>query len=107
MKVNMQFDQTPGATQRQQAGAAHVAIVKLRQIGRSYAGYQTGLFAVCNGKADKDRWTFNIRVTKAKYVGDTWTAIKWEGTWTRSATFNTSLCSLSRLSAVIRGSLAK
>jgi hypothetical protein len=108
MRARIAFDPTPGGEQRQQAGANPKFTVKLRQLGKSYAGFTNGFFATCivngNAAAEKDRWSFNLRVATAKYIGDRWTVTRWEGTWTRSASFAGTACAPGHLAAVIRGS---
>jgi len=99
----MDFGQ--GLEERQSAGAEKRFDVRLATLGRGYRGTKVGYWASCADKPTKDRWTFAIKVDKARYVADVWTVVRWSGTWTRESNFS-SLCLRSRLRAVIRGALS-
>jgi hypothetical protein len=92
-----------GSEDRKQAGAEASFSVTLRSFGKKYEGFDTDFFASCGTEPDKDRWTFNLTVDKAVYVGEVWTAQKWSGTWTRAALGSGGVCTPGRLKAVIRG----
>ena len=96
----MQF--TQGLEDRQQAGAEKRFLLRLAKLGRDYAGTKVGYFASCGNKPDKDRWTFDIKVDKARYIDSMWTVVHWSGTWTRDSNFG-GLCTPGRLKTVIRG----
>lgn len=95
---------TQGLADRQAAGAEKRFEIRLANLGRSYRGTKVDYWASCGNEPDKDRWTFAIRVDKAKYIDDVWTVVRWSGTWTRSADF-ASACTPGRLHTVIRGTL--
>jgi hypothetical protein len=98
----MSFGQ--GLTDRQAAGAEKRFEIRLANLGRSYGGTKVDYWASCGNEPDKDRWTFAIRVDKAKYIDDVWTVVRWSGTWTRLANF-AGACTPGHLRAVIRGTL--
>ncbi len=91
---------------RQTAGAGNLFRVRLIQLGTTYGGNVTDFFASCGAKAEKDTWTFALKVTDAAMIGSVWSATGWSGTWSRAATFP-SLCTPSHLQAVVRGKLAR
>jgi hypothetical protein len=93
-----------GLEDRQSAGAEKRFDIRLANLGRSYQGTKVGYWASCGNEPDKDRWSFVVRVDKAKYVDDVWTVVRWSGTWTRRADF-AGACQVGRLRAVIRGTL--
>jgi hypothetical protein len=93
-----------GLSDRQSAGAEKRFSIKLAGFGKNYEGTKVGFFAECNGQPDRDRWTFDIKIDKAKYVGDVWTVLKWSGIWTRAANFG-GPCVPGKLKTVIRGTL--
>jgi hypothetical protein len=93
-----------GLEDRQSAGAEKRFNIRLANLGRSYRGTKVDYWASCSDEPDKDRWTFAIKIDKAKYVDDVWRVVRWSGTWTRSANF-TAVCRPGHLSSVIRGTL--
>jgi len=93
-----------GLADRQSAGAEKRFDIKLASLGRSYRGTKVGFWASCNDEPDKDRWTFAIKVDRAKYIDDAWMVVRWSGTWTRSAIF-AGACLPGHLRSVIRGTL--
>jgi hypothetical protein len=99
----MEFGQ--GAADREAAGAEKRFDLRLANLGRTYRGTKVDYWASCGDEPDKDRWTFSIRIDKAKYLDEVWTVVRWSGTWTRQANF-ASLCRGGRLRAVIRGTVA-
>ena len=99
----MNFGQ--GLEERQAAGAEKRFDIRLALLGRSYRGTKVGFWASCGDEPDKDRWTFSIKIDKAKYVDDIWTITRWSGTWSRQASGGP--CIPGRLRAVIRGTLAE
>jgi hypothetical protein len=94
-----------GLEDRQSAGADKRFDIRLVNLGRGYQGTKVGYWASCGDEPDKDRWTFAIKVDKARYVGDAWTVVRWSGTWTRRADFG-NVCLPGHLRAVIRGTRA-
>lgn len=98
----MDFGQ--GLSDRQAAGAEKRFEIRLAHFGRTYRGTKIDFWASCGEEPNKDRWTFAIRVDKAKYIDDVWTVVRWSGTWTRAANPSVA-CRESRLRAVIRGTL--
>jgi hypothetical protein len=99
---SMAFGQ--GLADRQAAGAQKRFDIRLAGLGRSYRGTKVDFWASCEDEPDKDRWTFAIRVDKAKPIDDVWTVVRWSGTWSRVADF-AGACRPGRLRAVIRGTL--
>jgi hypothetical protein len=93
-----------GLADRQQAGAEKRFLIRMANLGRGYGGTKVGYFASCGNEPDKDRWTFDIKVDRAKYVDGVWTVTRWSGVWTRDSGFGGE-CRPGKLKAVIRGTL--
>jgi hypothetical protein len=102
----VEFGSGPGSSKRAPSGAKNEFDVKLHGLGGRYGGSVTDFFASCGDAPCKDTWTFSMRVTEADYVGDTWIATEWEGSWSRFSPGN-GVYRDSRLTAVVRGSLEK